>query len=151
MWRCAIKSRELFILDQIISKTMNEFDCKTLREICSSEKPNIHVKFENDIYLITWEKRKEPSNINPHTFQFPSLFLNQILNKFFVEDRWYLLGADRSNRPMTGLGKFIVENQNYFPKSPQYASAIAGIMYTLNLIEYRQMPKRGKPILLKKK
>lgn len=131
---------------------MTEFDCKTLSKSHGSDILNIHVKQENGVFVVEWRKKNSKAEAKPHIFQFPVTFLYQCLNDFFGDGGWHLLGADRtSGRPPVGFGKYIVEQQNYFPKSPQYASAIAGIMFKLNLIDYTEMPTRGNPIKLIKK
>lgn len=125
---------------------MIEFDSETLRPNRGSP---IHTKLENGWFVVTW--RKDPDNTNP-SFRFPFTFLCRILNEFFKDNEWLALSADHSKFPLEEFGKFVVDNgRQYFPPSPQYGSAIAGIMYTLELIEFEERPGRGRPIFLRKR
>jgi hypothetical protein len=127
---------------------MIEFDSETLRMDRGS---SIHVKLENGWLIVTW--RRDPENKN-ESFRFPFTFICRILNEFFKDNEWYPLGADTNKHPSIGFGGYLVETQKhlkYFSPSPQYASALAGIMVTLDLIEYREEIKQGRPISLKKK
>lgn len=116
---------------------MVEFQCDTL----TGNGEVMKVKFENGRFKVVWGETP---------FEFPYCFLCQILKEFFVEQEWYLLGANISGE-WKGLGKYMIENQKYFPPSPKYASAIASIMVELDLIEFRELSTRGNPIQLKRK
>jgi len=115
---------------------MIEFQCETL----TAKGVIIDVKINKGQFNVVWGKTP---------FRFPYCFLCDLLHNFFVDEKWYLLGANISGE-WKGLGKYLIENQNYFPKSPKYASAIASIMVKLDLITYRELRTRGRPIQLKK-
>lgn len=116
---------------------MMEFTCLPLTE----DGELINVKLKDGYFNVIWGKTP---------FKFPYCFLCNILENFFVDKKWYLLGGNIT-KPWKGLGKYMIENQHYFPPSPKYASAIASIMVELDLIEFHELPTQGNPIELRRK
>ena len=117
---------------------MIEINCKPL----SGRGKPIHAIIREGGYCdVKWGKTP---------FRFPYLFLSEILEYFFKDQIWYPLGGNFTGE-WKGLGKYLIENQNYFPPSPKYASAIASILVELDLIEFRELTTPGNPIELRKR
>jgi hypothetical protein len=82
-------------------------------------------------------------------FEFPYNLIDGILNDVFNDCNWHRLGSYRNNP--RGLGLYILTQEICCLHSPQFASAIASIMVKLDLIEFRQLFTKGRPIELKRK
>ncbi len=71
--------------------------------------------------------------------------INVILNDFFADvSQWYPLGADMTDPPSDGLGRFM--NDRMSGLTPRHASAVAAILVNEGCLEYRGV----RPIELKR-
>ena len=117
---------------------MIEIDCMPLSGRGKPIHATIH---EGEFCNIKWGKT---------SFSFPYSFLNEILKNYFVDRKWYPLGGNFTP-PWKGLGEYIIKNQKYFSPSPKYASAIASIMFQLDLIDFREVSTPRYSIELRKR
>ncbi|GKU24316.1 hypothetical protein [Clostridium folliculivorans] len=85
---------------------------------------------------ITWGELK---------FILNSRVIDDILENYFKDDQeWYVLGAGMTNPIVGGLGEYI--KNNHAPLTPRHASAIASVMVSIGVIEF----KGQKPIFMRR-
>ncbi|MGL5714571.1 MAG: hypothetical protein ACRCX2_16240 [Paraclostridium sp.] len=101
---------------------------KEIETLSGRSTSKIRYEVSNTKIDVEWGKSK---------FSLDNDMYKYILERFFIEDIWYPLGASQDTPIDGGLGQFI----HSIPElrlSPRFASAIAAIMYNEKDIDFRK-------------